>query len=45
MQIGDKMKMTLEQVLLLNDENSKTDLEKMVVEQEYRLILLELDIN
>ena len=45
MQIGDKMKITLEQVLLLNDENSKTDLEKMVVEQEYRLILLELDIN
>ena len=37
--------MTLEEELLLNDENSKTDLEKMVVEQEYRLILLELNVN
>ncbi len=37
--------MTLEEELLLNDENSKTDLEKMVVEQEYRLILLELDVK
>ena len=37
--------MTLEEELLLNDENSKTDLEKMVVEQEYRLILLELNVK
>lgn len=37
--------LTLEEELLLNDENSKTDLEKMVVEQEYRLILLELNVN
>ncbi len=37
--------LTLEEELLLNDENSKTDLEKMVVEQEYRLILLELDVK
>lgn len=37
--------LTLEEELLLNDENSKTDLEKMVVEQEYRLILLELNVK
>lgn len=37
--------LTLEEELLLNDEDSKTDLEKMVVEQEYRLILLELDVK
>ena len=37
--------LTLEEELLLNDENSKTDLEKMVVEQECRLILLELDVK
>lgn len=37
--------LTLEEELLLNDENSKTDLEKMIVEQEYRLILLELDVK
>lgn len=37
--------LTLEEELLLNDKNSKTDLEKMVVEQEYRLILLELNVN
>ena len=37
--------LTLEEELLLNDEDSKTDLEKMVVEQEYRLILIELDVK
>lgn len=37
--------MTLEEELLLNDNNSKTDLEKIILDQEYRLILLELNIN
>lgn len=36
---------TLEERLLQNDEDSKTDLEEMVIDHEYRLILLELGIE
>ena len=37
--------MTMEEKLLQNDEISKTDLEEMVIDHEYRLILLELGIE
>lgn len=36
---------TMEERLLENDENSKTDLEEMVIDHEYKLTLIELGIT
>lgn len=36
---------TMEERLLEHDDTSKTDLEEMVIDQEYRLTLLELGIT
>lgn len=36
---------TMEERLLENDENSKTDLEELAIEHEYKLTLMELDIS
>lgn len=39
------MMQTLEERLLQNDEDSKTNLEEIVIDHEYRLTLLELGIE
>ncbi len=37
--------MTLEEELLLNDNNSKTDLEDLIIDLQYRLEMLENNIE